>query len=243
MNRSKWGLWTRRGVVLGLLGATASIGCSPLNLIAFLIARDEVQTAQYPLTFPKDGPKKDKDEVVVLLLPHITPGTSPDYITADRDLAERLAKVLPDLAKENKDKKKMRVISPTQVDKFKIKNPNWRRMDAGTIGGNLEADFVLEIELTQVQLYQPNMPASERIYEGHADVSVNIYEVGKTDGTLQNHYTFTFSYPRGVGMTRPAANVSLNEFKQQYIENLATEIAHRHVDHKTSNTFGSGTKQ
>ena len=67
---------------------------------------------------------------------------------------------------------------------------------------------------------------------------MNIYEVSKGGGTQKDHYAFTFSYPRG--MPNIAFNTSASEFKQQYIENLANEIALRHVDHKKTNTFGSG---
>jgi hypothetical protein len=166
----------------------------------------------------------------------LTQGSHPDYVSADRDLTEKLAKVLPELAKENKNKKKIRVISPTQVDKFKMANQHWKHLPASEIGTKLEADFVLEIELTQVQLYQPNTPATEKIYEGHAEIGVNIYEVGAPGGdTLKDHYTFAFSYPRG--MPRAASAISVGEFKAQYIENLATEIAKRHIDHKKSDTF------
>ena len=45
-----------------------------------------------PLTFDKDSPKKDKEEVVVLLMPQLAPGTKADFVTADRELASKLAK-------------------------------------------------------------------------------------------------------------------------------------------------------
>lgn len=240
MNRSKAGKWASR-VVWGLLAATLAIGCNPLNLAAFMFARDEKMPAPYPLTFAKDGPKKDKEEVVVVLLPHLAPGNaSREFVTADRELAERLARTLPELAKENKDKKKIRVVSPTQVDKFKMTDPHWKQMGAGEIGAKLGADFVLEIELAHMQLYRQDMPASERIYEGRAEVSVGVYEVKGDGGDLRDSYSMLFSYPRGIGMVRPAAAVSEREFRQQYVENLALEIAQKHTDHKASNSIASG---
>src|SRR5215217_6653904 len=102
MNRSRVGKWARRAVWGTLLAVTA-IGCNPLNIAAFMFARDEVHPAPYPLAFGKDGPKKDKEEVVVLLLPQVAPG-SREFVTADRELAEKLSRLLPELAKQNKDK-------------------------------------------------------------------------------------------------------------------------------------------
>jgi hypothetical protein len=111
-------------------------------------------------------------------------------------------------------------------------------MAAGEIGAKLGADFVLEIELAQMRLYQPNTPAYERIYEGRAEVSVSIYEVNGNAGELKDTYQHTFSYPRG--MVRSASAISEREFRQQYIENLAVELAQKHVDHTPSDAIAAG---
>src|SRR4051812_12289585 len=102
MNQSKAWKWTRRAV-WGLTLATAAVcavGCNPLNIIAFVFDRGDKVPAKYPLTFDKDGPKKDKDEVVVALLPQVAPGTGgPQFATAANDLADKVAKQLPEMAK------------------------------------------------------------------------------------------------------------------------------------------------
>jgi hypothetical protein len=231
MNRSKVGKWARRAVWGTLLGV-AALGCSPLNVISFMFAHDEKVTAAYPLTFGKDSPKKHKDEVVVLVLPHLAPGTSPTFFSAERDLAAELARTLPERAKENKDKKKVRVIGPAQVDRFKSTNTNWKALNPGDIGQKLGADFVLDIELSKMRLYQPNA-GGERIYEGRADVQVTIYEVGVEGGVRD--YPITFSYPKGTPLGRDGSSMSESEFRKEYILNLAGEITEHHVDHKAPN--------
>ncbi len=239
MNRSRnrFGKWAYRAVWAGLF-AVAAIGCNPLHIAGFIFARDEKLPAPYPLTFSKDGPKKDKDEIVVLVLPQQAPGTSREFVTADRELAERLAKLLPEMAKENKEKsaRKMRVISPTQVDKFKVANPQWKQMAAGDIGKKLGADFVLEIWLDKMRLYQPNSQNS--IYEGRAEVTVGIYEIGESGGELKDRYTHTFAFPRGI--VRDASAISESEFKKQYLDALAFDVACKHVDNKASNSIADG---
>ena len=237
MNRSRVGKWARRAVWGGLL-LVAALGCNPLNTIAFMFARDEKVPAPYPLTFGKDHPKKDKDEVVVALLPHLAPGSGPTFFSTERELAAELARILPEMAKENKDKRKVRVVSPTQVDKFKTANPEWRRMNAGEIGQKLGADFVLEIELAGLRLYQPNT-GFEKIYEGRADVTVNVHEIGAEGGTFKDSYPLSFAHPRDR-MARSASVMSESEFKKEYIGQLAVEIAERHVDHKVNNRVGTG---
>jgi hypothetical protein len=227
MNRSRAGKWSRRAVWAGLL-LVATIGCSPLSVMGFVFAKDPKVEAKYPLAFSKDNPKKNKDEVVVLVLPHLVPGSDRSILNAERDLATELAHVLPEMAKANKDKKKIRVLSPTQVDKFKIANPNWKAMNPADVGQKLAADFVLDIELSKMHLYAQNTGRFERIYEGGAEVKVTVYEVG-VESNIQD-YPHTFRYPKDS--LRSGDAIPETEFKKQYFLNLATELAEYHIDHK-----------
>ncbi len=235
MNQSKTWKWTRRAV-WGSFLAVAAIGCNPLQLAGFIFAREDKEPAQKPLRFAKDGPKKDKEEVVIVLLPRVAPGSGTQFATAPSELADKLSRQLPEMAKENKDKdkRKFKVLSQTQVDKFKIANPTWNKMDPSEIGEKLGADFVLEIWLDRMRLYQPG--SLNAIYEGRAEVKVSIYEVG-TEG-MKDKYEVSFAYPRtGV---RSADAVSESTFKGLFLENLATDIANMHVDHKPSDTVANG---
>ncbi|HEY1186264.1 MAG TPA: hypothetical protein VGE74_01345, partial [Gemmata sp.] len=220
MNRSTAGKWARRAVWGGVI-AVLSIGCSPLNVIGFIFAPEDKVAAPYPLTFDKEGPKKDKDEVVVALLPYVAPGSGPQFATTANDLADKLARQLPVMAKENKDKRKVKVLTQTQVDKFKMANPNWKQMGAGEIGEKLGADFVLEIWLDKMRLYQPRSENS--IYEGRAEVFVSIYEIKAEGGELKAKYPLSFAYPKTIRSVESYPSESA--FKALFVENLATEIA------------------
>ena len=166
------------------------------------------------------------------MLAQVAHGGNPQFATVDRDLAGKLARQLPEQAKENnKDKKlKIKVISPTQVDKFKMANPKWKTMPPGEIGKNLNADYVLEIYLEKMRLFQPN--TQNAIYEGRAEVSVSIYEVGAEGGDFKDRYEMPFAYPKtGV---RDAAAIPESEFKKLFLENLTSEIIRHHVDSRPS---------
>ena len=235
MNQNKAWKWARRAV-WGAFLAVAAIGCSPLNLAGFIFARPDKVPAPHPLAFAKDGPKKDKEEIVIALLPQVAPGSNSQFATVPNELADKLAKQLPELAKENKDKKKFKVLTQTQVDKFKMANPTWKRMSPGEIGQKLGADFVLEIWLDKMRLYQPG--SLNAIYEGRAEVQVSVYEIGADGGEQKDKYTLPFAYPRqGV---RGADAMPESTFKSQFIENLATEIANMHVDHRPSDNIADG---
>ncbi|MDY3559621.1 hypothetical protein R5W23_000615 [Gemmata sp. JC673] len=231
MNRNRVGRWARLAVWTSVL-AVGSIGCNPLNIAAFIFAREDKVPARYPLAF-KEGPKKDKDEIVVVLLPQIAPGSNnPQFASATHDLADRLAKALPEMAKENKDKKKVKIVSQTEVGRFKSKNPNWKQMSTGELGQKLGADFVLEIYLDQLRLHDPN---TRSIYDGRAEVFVSIYEIGADGGEMKDKYPLSFSYPKTARSVDSYPSESA--FKALFIENLAIEIAKMHTDHKPSNSI------
>ena len=68
-------------------------------------------------------------------------------------IASELHKKMPEMAKENKQK--LKVLPPPEVNKFKMKNPNWKVMHPSAWGKQLGADFVLDIHLDKMSLYQP----------------------------------------------------------------------------------------
>lgn len=227
MSRSRCGRWARR-IVWGTLAAVLTIGCNPLHTIAFLTHRDTKVPAKVPLVIT-EGAKKKKDEVVVALFVSQGSGHSYDFAGAQDALAAELARVLPEMAKENKQK--LTVVPPAQVNKFKMKHPNWKYMHPTEWGKHLGADFVLTIHLDNMSLFQPGSQNS--FYEGRADVTVDTYEVdrGVEEGPKYT-YTHGFAYPK-TGF-RDATSKPVSAFRREFIENLAVELARYHVDHKPS---------
>ncbi len=223
--------WARRAI-WGTLAVVCTVGCNPLTTIAFLTHRETKVPAEYPLTFT-EGPKKNKDEIVVALFTSQGAGQSYDFATAERSLASELAKRLPELAKENKQK--LVVLSPTQVDRFKIDNPTWKSGNPVAWGKKLEADFVLDIHLDRMSLYKPGM--LDQVYEGRAEVTVDVYDIDGYTGEPKN-YVHAFAFPKtGV---RDATSIPQSQFKKWFIENLATELAYKHVEHKPSSGIAEG---
>lgn len=226
MSGSKSGRWLKRGV-WAALAAVLAVGCNPLTTIGFLLHRDDPLPAPYPLR-PKEGEKSKKDEEVkVLVLCGHSPGVAFEFAGADRELAAMLAKRVPELAKENKDK--VAVVPPAEFDKFKAKNPNWRSLDAGKLGKALGADYVMDVTVGNVNLYQPQ--SGKRVYEGRAEVEVDVYDVtaAPADGPMHK-YTHPFVFPKTGMMV--VEDVPVSRFKQMFLERLALELARKHIDYK-----------
>jgi hypothetical protein len=123
---SRSGKWAKRAVWATFVGVMC-IGCNPLQTVAFIFHKDDKVPAQFPLR-PKEGPKHAKDEeikVLVICGQHQSGGLPLEFAQLDRDLAGAIAKKMPEEAKDNKEQ--ITVIAPSQLDKYKIKNPNWNR--------------------------------------------------------------------------------------------------------------------
>jgi hypothetical protein len=223
MNRI--GTWAKRGVWL-TLAAVLTFGCSPLQTAAFLLHKDDKVPPQYPIR-PAEGPKKEKEEEIsILVLTTKGAGIPQQFAGLDRELASVLAKKLPEAAKENKDK--LTVIPPAQLDKFKIANPTWRTLHPSQIGQKLGADYVLDITVSHVGLYQPQ--SAELIYEGRAEVDVGVYEVAAGAGEPRHRYTLQHLYPK-TGMIG-TTDLPLSQFKQRFLETLTLDVIHKHLEYK-----------
>ena len=180
---NKMNRWARRAV-WGTLFVVCTIGCNPITTLAFLTQKEMKLPAEFPLTY-KDGPKKNQEEIVVALFVSQGTGQSYDLAGADTTLANEVIKKLPEMVKETKQKQKLTVLTTAQVNKFKMKNPNWKMMHPTERAKQLGADFVLEIHLEKMNLYQPG--SQQSLYEGRADITVDMYDVEDGAATDPKH--------------------------------------------------------
>jgi hypothetical protein len=202
------------------------IGCNPLATIAFLTHKDTPTPAKYPL-IPKDGSKKEKEEVKVALFVSQGTGLSYEFVGAENTVASELARKLEDLAKENKQK--VTVLPSSKVNEFKFKNPTWKQMHASAWGKSLGVDYVLEVHLEKMRLYQQG--SKDQLYEGRAEVPWYLYEVEA--GAVEPKYdVYPFSYPK-TGF-RDATSIPVGTFRKMFLERLAVEIAQQFLDHRPS---------
>lgn len=223
--------WARRAV-WGAVAVIFTLGCNPLATIAFLTHRDTPLPAKYPFV-PPDDSKRSKDEITVAVFVSQSSSQSYEFAGAESTLASELARVIPELAKENKQK--IKVIPPAEVNKFKFKNPTWKNMHASAWGKALGADFVLEVHLDKMRLYQPE--SRDQLYEGRAEVSVFMYDVKK--GVAEpNNYIHPYCFPK-TGF-RDATTIPLGTFKKAFLERLAVEIAQYHIDHRPDSGIAEG---
>lgn len=225
-------MWARRAV-WGTFAVVVATGCNPLTTIAFLTHKDVKVPAEAPLEF-KDGPKKGKEEVTVAVFVNQAAGQSLDFAGAEAMLASELARKLPEMSKESKQK--ISVVPPKDVNKYKMRNPGWKTVDPSQRGKELGADFVLDIYLDNMTLFQPG--SQRNFYEGRADVTIDVYDVDAGPGEPKYPLILGFTYPKGL--FRDASSMPTSAFRKLFIENLAVEIARKHTEHKPSSGIAEG---
>ncbi len=219
------GKWAKRGVWL-TLAAVLTIGCNPITLPFVLLRTEAKIPAEFPLR-PKEGEKKDKEEEIkVLVIASMSPGSmTSEFVGADREVAAAITKLLPEVGKANKET--FTVISGRQLDNFKTQNPNWRSMRAGAIGKRLGADYVLELTMSGLQMYQPG--SLNNIYEGRAVVNVEVSDPAETSGEPRYRYVHSLTHP---ALPRSVESMPQQQFRIEFVNKLAQEIVFRHIDHK-----------
>ena len=229
MNTQATGKWARRAV-WGTLVAVMTIGCNPLTTIGFLLHKDDIRPAEYPMVAHKDAQGKDKDEVKLVILCDMPGNGTEQYVGSDRELAAIMAKRFPELLKENGSKIKLTVVSSSQVDKFTKGHRGWKTMPPREIGRSLGADYLMFVTLTGMQMYEP--ASANQIYRGRVEANVDVYDTTVKGNEPKFSYPYAHVYPKtGV---RDAGSVPVSLFKKEFMTSLANTLILKHVEHKQS---------
>jgi hypothetical protein len=224
MSQNQAGKWARC-VVWCTLAAILPSGCNPFATIASCGRwPDPVKAAEYPLVFT-DGPKKGKDCVVAVFVSS-TPEIRKEFEGSEGQLVSDTAKKLQEMAKESKQK--LVALDPVLVNKFKKKSPNWNRLHPSQWGKELGVDYVLDIHLDKMSLYQPD--SQNQVYDGRAEVTVDVYDVGAGIAEPKYHYIYPFRYPNTAVVD--TTSIPVVRFRYDFLEHLAAELAMKHVEHK-----------
>lgn len=219
MSRSlKLAVWVGFVAMLG-------VGCNPISTMYFLFRGDQKAPAEFPLP-----PKEGKQEVAVALLVS-APNTSWEFAGVDRELSAAVGRRLFDQTKAGKNP--IRVVEQAKVDKFKGTNPDWKAMSGAEIGKQLGADYVIDLSLSAVSLYEPG--TGKLMYQGQATVEGTVYDVAA--GTQQAQY---FVNPRMD--SRPASDMLMAQYKAKLLERIADEVTWKHVAHVPDQQIGPAVR-
>ena len=122
---------------------------------------------------PTDG----KKEVKVVLWTYMGLDPREEFIQADRHLAGMLAEEIRRLSEENKEK--VTVVKPNLVEQYKSRHPNWQALDPEKVGHDFNADYVINLEIDKLSLYEPN--ANQQLYRGQTQILVSVVDMKHPD--------------------------------------------------------------
>lgn len=220
--RSRWCL---AGLVLATVLST---GCSLLSVPFFLLSGMN----------PKRDPQcrlasDDKDkEVKVVILAYSSLETRPEFLRADREISGFLVQQLQQRFKDNKEK--VTLVPVNKVEKYKDEHPNWRSLDPQEIGQHFEADYVVDLSIDSLSLYEPG--SANQLYRGRASVSIAVVDVTKPGEDPIYKEEYTTEFPRSRGPV-PASDTNPQQFRLLFLKHIAKELAWRFTAHPTSEDY------
>ena len=212
---------SRRGVLVGLgLGLTATgLGCGVANpfLLPYMFSGGRTKApAEFPLT---PQPKKTDAKVVVVVSAKM--GLPPDLAGVDRMLNAELIRILDAAVRENEEK--VQVLKMPKIDEFRSQNPNWKAMHPVDFGKAVAegTDYVIDVEIHEMDLYKPG--SRRQWLLGHANVSVEAYDLSKPLRDAAYKQDFVLQYPQSEREVESPAQVSA--FRLKFVERIASDIS------------------
>lgn len=205
------------------LAVAAGAGCTPAAL-SILTSGDQKKPPEHPLPV-----KGDKKEVTVAVLPSADPGVGGEFIGVERELARLLGKKLAEGTKDAKKVKPIKVIELSKVEKYTSDHPMWQVSSAGKVGQALGADYLLDMRVNSISMYDPAM--SREAYVGQATITVAVYDSDDPDRPMME-------YVHPSHQPAKDTNVPPSQYRQLFLDRLATELSWRHVPHVSERELG-----
>jgi hypothetical protein len=210
------GKWKARLLVTALV-LVAGMGCNPVLLLGYLIDNDDPKAkAEYPL---KPQPKHEKEEVKVVVLTSCAPGISSEMIGIDKLLSTEIIPLLETRCTENKEK--VKVLKSAPLDKYKRENPDWRSKQPVEFGEYFKADYVIDIEVRDISLYEPG--THRELMQGRATVQVTAYDMSKP--LKEPSFAppeMNFEFPKGHPVL--VLDEPVTTFRQRFIKRIANDV-------------------
>ena len=210
---------SRRGLLFGLGFAAAGLGCGGMNpfLLPYMFSGGQTKTpAEFPLT-----PHAKKVDAKVVVLASSKMGLPPGPGRRGPD-AERRVDPAPD-ARVKENEEKVQVLKMPRIDEYKSEHPNWRAAHPYDVGREVAdgVDYLIDVEINEMDLYKPGSRGQWLL--GHANVSVNAYDLSKPLREPGYKQDMVFQYPHSEIEVESRAQVSA--FRLKFVQRMAFDIS------------------
>jgi hypothetical protein len=172
----------RTWLAAGLAGAMLVIcGCNAASMAYFLFGDDGLKPECEVFASPKK-------EIKVVFLTYVETDMRPEFLRADRDVTDALVRLLNKRYAESMVK--IKIVAPGLVECFKDKNLTWHTMTVKEIGDNFKADYVVNIDLDHLSLYELN--SANELFRGYAQAHVSVIQTETAEKVFEKEFTFKF---------------------------------------------------
>lgn len=211
---------TGRRVVAALLLVIAGFGCNPLLGPFKLLNINRARTHSEYNFYETARKIKDKKEIRIAVLTYRSRSLSPELISAERTLANMVVSTMQ--AGFEKNKERVTVLPVSDVDKFKQENDDWRAMDAADIAKKLNVDFIFNLELEALSIYEPG---TRNLFRGHCRIAVTVIDEDKNAKKPELIvHPFTSEYPNGGLPIAADVDMTAEKFINQFMSKVAIEL-------------------
>lgn len=212
--------WHRLGFGLSLCGAVVAAGCSFPGNLYFIMPE-----AKEPAEYKKLASENKKKEISVVVWTYAPLEMREEFVQVDRKLAELLAKQINQMSKENGEK--VTVVSPRKVEVYKNEHPEWASIDPQKVGRYFHADYVINVEINELSLYEPR--TNETLLRGRAKFLVKLVDIEHPDESPSLEH-FNDIYPNEARYI-DGNDVDRFAFRDKFLTHTAKHLAFHFVDH------------
>lgn len=216
------GMTTTRKWLIGsvALAAVAGFGCNPFIAPYFLLfGAYEKVPAEYPIATALKETKTGRVPRVAIIA-YTAPEVSSDFVGVERSLSQQLGTFLKRLCTTNKEK--IEFVPAHEVEKFKNTRPNWRSMKGDQLAKALDCDGVIDLEIAQMTLYEPD--SHKQLYRGRCHITVTVLDPKHADDGPVFRHEYTCIYPNGRGSIPVDRDTNAEQFKQQFLAYVVTDL-------------------
>lgn len=215
---------TRTGLLLALLICMSILpGCTQIVTLGYLIGGPPSIEPDFDA---KTNISLNKKKRKVLVLCYAPKEVKWDFDSVDRELGRQIAHRL--------NNNHITVISPDAVHAWLDEHDDWDKPDE--IGHDLQADYVIFIEISEFGLYEQG---SSDLYRGHSESLITVYEMENGEG----NEIYTKEYVSKFPTLQPvsAADQSYYDFKNHYLSRLSDEIGRHFYEHYAGDDIPHGS--
>lgn len=215
--------WQLAGLIVVTLSCMA---CNPLLLPYFINGFEPKHEPEFKIALED---KKETAKVVVFVSSPLE--VRRELLNADQELLSLFTKALDEGCKTNKQN--VQLATPSKVQKFKDDHPNWQSLGLVELGKRLEADFVIDLEIAHLSLYESG--SQNTLFMGRAEISVTVAQVDKPDDGPVFKKEYVTEYPRSG--SRPVSDTSPLVFRRAFMTRVANDLAWMFTTHTSTQKY------